>query len=357
MQVLLCDVGPRDGLQNEPEVLPPACGPSSSTGSPRPGCAGSRRSASCATTACRRWPTPRRSWRRPARARASSSRASCSTSAAGSGSRPPGSTASTYVRGHRELQPAQRERDACRGRRADRGDPRGGGETPATVTISCSFGCPFEGAVDPGVVADLASRFAGADGGRSRRHDRRRHAVCGALARRAGARGRVPRPQHAQHRLRELPRRARSRARVSTLPSAASAAVPSRRARRATSRPRISSGSSRAKASRRASTSTRSSASRSGSKACSAATLEGYVYRAGSWPPGCATTVTVRRAGRRRLQRAPRSRPRRSRARRGSPACARRGPAVASGGDTLAVGRERRRDGDESPSDWRMPRA
>ena len=34
-------------------------------------------------------------------------------------------------------------------------------ETPATVTISCSFGCPFEGRVDPGVVADLAAPFAG----------------------------------------------------------------------------------------------------------------------------------------------------------------------------------------------------
>jgi hydroxymethylglutaryl-CoA lyase/(R)-citramalyl-CoA lyase len=30
----------------------------------------------------------------------------------------------------------------------------------ATVTISVSFGCPFEGRVDPGVVVDLASRFA-----------------------------------------------------------------------------------------------------------------------------------------------------------------------------------------------------
>jgi len=29
------------------------------------------------------------------------------------------------------------------------------------VTISCSFGCPFEGRVDPGAVADLAARFAG----------------------------------------------------------------------------------------------------------------------------------------------------------------------------------------------------
>jgi hydroxymethylglutaryl-CoA lyase/(R)-citramalyl-CoA lyase len=35
------------------------------------------------------------------------------------------------------------------------------GETPATVTISCAFGCPFEGRVDPGVVADLAGRFSG----------------------------------------------------------------------------------------------------------------------------------------------------------------------------------------------------
>jgi isopropylmalate/homocitrate/citramalate synthase len=33
--------------------------------------------------------------------------------------------------------------------------------TPATVTISCSYGCPFEGRVDPGVVAELAGRFAG----------------------------------------------------------------------------------------------------------------------------------------------------------------------------------------------------
>jgi isopropylmalate/homocitrate/citramalate synthase len=35
------------------------------------------------------------------------------------------------------------------------------GAVPATVTISVSFGCPFEGRVDPGVVAELAARFAG----------------------------------------------------------------------------------------------------------------------------------------------------------------------------------------------------
>jgi isopropylmalate/homocitrate/citramalate synthase len=35
------------------------------------------------------------------------------------------------------------------------------GAVPATVTISVCFGCPFEGSVDPGVVAELAARFAG----------------------------------------------------------------------------------------------------------------------------------------------------------------------------------------------------
>ena len=35
------------------------------------------------------------------------------------------------------------------------------GETPATVTVSCAFGCPFEGPVDPGSVADLVAPFSG----------------------------------------------------------------------------------------------------------------------------------------------------------------------------------------------------
>jgi hydroxymethylglutaryl-CoA lyase/(R)-citramalyl-CoA lyase len=35
-------------------------------------------------------------------------------------------------------------------------------DLPSTATISCSFGCPFEGEVDPGVVGDLAERLAGA---------------------------------------------------------------------------------------------------------------------------------------------------------------------------------------------------
>jgi hydroxymethylglutaryl-CoA lyase/(R)-citramalyl-CoA lyase len=35
------------------------------------------------------------------------------------------------------------------------------GEYPRSLTISVCFGCPFEGRVDPGVVVELASRFAG----------------------------------------------------------------------------------------------------------------------------------------------------------------------------------------------------
>jgi isopropylmalate/homocitrate/citramalate synthase len=36
-------------------------------------------------------------------------------------------------------------------------------QVPATVTISVAFGCPFEGRVDPGRVTDLAGRFDGAE--------------------------------------------------------------------------------------------------------------------------------------------------------------------------------------------------
>jgi len=38
-----------------------------------------------------------------------------------------------------------------------------GSAVPATVTISCAWGCPFEGEVDPGAVADLCERLADAD--------------------------------------------------------------------------------------------------------------------------------------------------------------------------------------------------
>jgi hydroxymethylglutaryl-CoA lyase/(R)-citramalyl-CoA lyase len=36
-------------------------------------------------------------------------------------------------------------------------------ELPVTLTISVAFGCPFEGRVDPGVVAEIAAHFATAE--------------------------------------------------------------------------------------------------------------------------------------------------------------------------------------------------
>ena len=36
-------------------------------------------------------------------------------------------------------------------------------ERPTTVTISCAWGCPFEGEVDPGVVADLCEQLGDAN--------------------------------------------------------------------------------------------------------------------------------------------------------------------------------------------------
>src|SRR5438105_1754405 len=36
-------------------------------------------------------------------------------------------------------------------------------DVPSTVTISCAFGCPFEGEVDPAVVADLCEQLVAAD--------------------------------------------------------------------------------------------------------------------------------------------------------------------------------------------------
>ena len=41
----------------------------------------------------------------------------------------------------------------------------GAADRPSTATISVSFGCPFEGEVDPGVVADLADRLVAAGAG------------------------------------------------------------------------------------------------------------------------------------------------------------------------------------------------
>jgi isopropylmalate/homocitrate/citramalate synthase len=161
MRVLLCDVGPRDGLQNEPEVLSPG---TRAELVDRLGAAGLRRIEAVSFVRADRVPQMagaedviervqrregvelsglvlnERGWERFAAAgldRVNVTFAATETFNLRNGN---ATLAEAIDRAEAILVAA--------------------GETPATVTISCSFGCPFEGRVDPGAVAELASRFA-----------------------------------------------------------------------------------------------------------------------------------------------------------------------------------------------------
>jgi isopropylmalate/homocitrate/citramalate synthase len=162
MQVLLCDVGPRDGLQNEPDVLPPEIRAELVD---RLATAGLRRIEAVSFVREDRVPQMagaeeviervrrrqgvelsglvlnERGWERFAAAGLDRVNATFA------------STETFNLRnGNATLAEAIERTEAILS---------AAGETPATVTISCSFGCPFEGRVDPGVVTELASRFAG----------------------------------------------------------------------------------------------------------------------------------------------------------------------------------------------------
>jgi hydroxymethylglutaryl-CoA lyase/(R)-citramalyl-CoA lyase len=162
MQVLLCDVGPRDGLQNEPDVLPPEIRAELVD---RLAAAGLRRIEAVSFVREDRVPQMagaeeviervrrrqgvelsglvlnERGWERFAAAGLDRVNATFA------------STETFNLRnGNATLAEAIERTEAILS---------AAGETPATVTISCSFGCPFEGRVDPGVVTELASRFAG----------------------------------------------------------------------------------------------------------------------------------------------------------------------------------------------------
>ena len=137
-------------------------------------------------------------------------------------------------------------------------------DRPSTATISVSFGCPFEGGVDPGVVADLADRLVAAGAGEVVLADTIGVATSGAgpPAARARSRSSVSRSAatsttRATPASRARGRRSRPEPPSSTPRSAVSAAARSRRARPGTSPPRTCSTSSTARESRPASTSTR----------------------------------------------------------------------------------------------------
>jgi hydroxymethylglutaryl-CoA lyase/(R)-citramalyl-CoA lyase len=160
-RVTICDVGPRDGLQNEPESLAPAVradlvGRLAAAGLPRieavsfvrddrvPQMAGAEDVVAAldrhAAAELSGLVLNERGWER-FRA-VGLDRVNVTFAATESFNR---------ANGNVSLAEAVAAADAI----------VSGADVPATVTISVSFGCPFEGRVDPVVVAELAARFAG----------------------------------------------------------------------------------------------------------------------------------------------------------------------------------------------------
>ena len=159
--VTLCDVGPRDGLQNEPETLPPATRADLAR---RLAAAGLRRIEAVSFVRDDRVPQMagaeevvaglerregveysglvlnERGWERFREA--GLDRVNVTFAA---------TEAFNRANGNASLADAVAFAEGV----------VAGANAPATVTISVSFGCPFEGVVDPGRVADLAARFSG----------------------------------------------------------------------------------------------------------------------------------------------------------------------------------------------------
>jgi isopropylmalate/homocitrate/citramalate synthase len=161
-RVTICDVGPRDGLQNEPETLAPAV-----------------RADLVSRLAAARVPRIEavsfvRDERVPQMAGAEEVVAAADRGAAEL------SGLVLNERGYERFAGAQLDRVNCTLAATETFNERNGKATleeavarvrsiaaaatvPVTVTVSCAWGCPFEGEVDPGVVADLCERLEDAD--------------------------------------------------------------------------------------------------------------------------------------------------------------------------------------------------
>jgi hydroxymethylglutaryl-CoA lyase/(R)-citramalyl-CoA lyase len=163
VRVTICDVGPRDGLQNEPEVLAPAIRAELVT---RLAAAGVPRVE--AVSFVRDDLVPQM--------------AGAEDVVAAVGPHP-GTELSGLVlneRGLDRLAATGLDRLNCTFAATEEFNRRNGNASlaeaidrvcaiiarahvPTTVTVSCAWGCPFEGEVDPGVVADLCERVDAAD--------------------------------------------------------------------------------------------------------------------------------------------------------------------------------------------------
>jgi len=163
--ITICDVGPRDGLQNEPDVLAPAIRAAlvtklAAAGLPRieavsfvrddrvPQMAGAEAVVTAADRAGAELSglvLNERGWERFAKT--TLDRVNCTLAATDEFNRRNGnaSLAGAVDRVRAVI--------AC----VD------STQTSVTVTVSCAWGCPFEGEVDPGAVAALCEQLDGAD--------------------------------------------------------------------------------------------------------------------------------------------------------------------------------------------------
>ena len=268
MNVTVCDVGPRDGLQNYRDVLSPStraelCDRLSDTGLPRiefgsfvsptkvPQMAGAeevfdglhrRDGVIYAALALNLRGVAARGGRRSRRA-------------------------AHGLPAERHVRAAQPGHDARRGRRGPR---RRWSRAPArrrlrtSVTLAAAFGCPFEGPVDPGSRQRARRADGGSGRGRdhARRLDRRRRARPGPapgpamLAQAGRPAGGPASAQHPEQRLRQRARGPRARGHDPRRVDRRSRRLPVRARPPATSRPRTSCTCSTERASTPASTST-----------------------------------------------------------------------------------------------------
>jgi (R)-citramalyl-CoA lyase len=163
MGVTICDVGPRDGLQNEPETVPPArraelVNRLAGAKLPRIEVASFVRTDAVPQMAGAEEVVQAIERREGTEYSGVALNAKGYERLVGSGlDRVNFTLAATESFSKRNANQSLAEARATAADIVERS------ELPVTVTISVAFGCPFEGKVDPGVVAELAGEFTDAE--------------------------------------------------------------------------------------------------------------------------------------------------------------------------------------------------
>jgi isopropylmalate/homocitrate/citramalate synthase len=163
VRVTICDVGPRDGLQNEPETLPPAARAElvnrlSTARLPRIEAASFVRADAVPQMADAEEVVRALERREGTEYSGLALNVKGYERLAASGlDRVNFTLAATETFSRRNANQSLAEARAAATEVIERS------ELPVTLTISVAFGCPFEGKVDPGVVAELASAFERAE--------------------------------------------------------------------------------------------------------------------------------------------------------------------------------------------------